>query len=780
MKKNIFLLPLALLALSGQSIGQSIQPCSTYDMRDKYLEEFPQIAQYEKQLEKDIQTYISRQHDMNKLSRKTAEGHQWDDWYDIPLVVHVVHDYGPELLVDNKIYELVAEMNRFYSNTNNVSGVIKEFKPYIGNPKIRFHLATKDPSGKPTKGITHKLSYLTKGGDDQGKFDQWNPANYINIWFENTIGAKPANGIIVAYATPPSTAAAAPYRDGIISNYSFIDDGVRDAPSATGGSIDHEMGHILNLSHTFGTTNNPGTNKSGSCTDDDAVDDTPPTQGHLGGCPLYDSVCATNYFKIYSGITGADSLVNYPDTANEQNIMNYADCKVNLTKGQVERMRGALNSDVGKRDSLWSPYNLFLTGALDPIPDLAPIADFVVKNNVNANTYFTCSNNGSTSGAPLKFINYSWQDTVVAINWTFTNGASTPTASASVAANSATNVSSSVTNTFDTPGWVTVTLAATGNHSGLTTTTEFPRAVFVADKEGTQANNYMMEFNTPDTAKWPLFNYYNNEFKWKYANVGMYDNSSLEYTGFDTRGFTTTGSPLGDYDDVYSAPMDLTGFGTGPCNLNYFYSAAARTSNAYDINDRLEIFYSTDRATSWKQLDTMVKGRLVNKGAIYTAYTPANVSDWAPMSINIPAAARTAYTVFRFRYKPSLSVSARTGVIEITGGSYSTGNNFYMDRIHFSAFPAEASLAQLANLNVKVVPNPTSGDAFVIIKDAGNSTANVIVSDITGKQVYTTTQHVSGSETSIQIPREAISVAGMYLVQTTTGTQTSTQKLVVY
>jgi hypothetical protein len=154
------------------------------------------------------------------------------------------------------------------------------------------------------------------------------------------------------------------------------------------------------------------------------------------------------------------------------------------------------------------------------------------------------------------------------------------------------------------------------------------------------------------------------------------------------------------------------------------------------------------------------------------------------MSISIPQAARTNYTVFRFRYRPGVILGA-AGVYEIDpeggGGSiYSSGNNFYMDRINFSAIPATVSNTMKNNMDVSIAPNPTTGDAYVIIRDADYATATVTVLDITGKQVYTTSKLLTSKEANIEIPHAAISVKGIYMVETVTGNQVKTQKLVVY
>jgi Pregnancy-associated plasma protein-A/Secretion system C-terminal sorting domain len=771
MKKSyLFLLFAGVLFAGNASAQEVVIPCKTDAMTKIYQQQHPELAVYEKQLEEQTANYIKNT-GIGKVAKKTtASTHNDTDYYDIPLVVHVIHNYGSEFLPDNKIYRLVDEMNRFYDLRYNYSAVIAPFQKYIGKAKIRFHLATIDPNGNPTNGITRHLSYLTYGYDDNAKLDQWSPTSYVNIWFENVIGATTTGGIIVAYATPPSSAASYPPSDGIICNYSFIND---TNGGHAGGSIDHEMGHVFNLKHTFGSTNNPHTNKTGDCGDDDGVDDTPPTEGNLGGCSLYDSVCATNYFKVYTDIHGNDSLVNYPDTSNEQNIMNYADCKVMFTKGQVQRMRAALNSDIGGRNNLWDSLNLVKTGALAPRVDLKPIPEFnatPISGTLSSTTYMDRNFYFTFPGTDVMFVNHSWNDTVTAVNWTFSNTAAVPTSTAM----------GSVTNHFTDPGWVTLTMTVSGNNSGDATKT-WNRAVFVADNEGTNGHGYVQEFNGADTAKWPMFNYYNNNLKWQYSDAGFYDNSGVMYNGYDDRInplmgiYPATGNPRGDYDDFFTIPFDLSAFPDG-CSLNFFYSGASRSSNSLNINDELDIDYSTGKNNVWTNLKVMKKTELCNKGSMATPYKPLNMGDWNWMSINIPGGAKTNYTVFRFRYKPGIAVGYDGTVAT---GSFSSGNNFYMDRISISPWAAGTAPVKMGNNDMVVSPNPTKGNAYVLINDAINTTAKIIVTDITGKVVYTTTQDLNGSTTRVEIPQNSISVSGMYIVQVVTGSQVHTQKLVV-
>ncbi|MCF8450285.1 MAG: zinc-dependent metalloprotease [Taibaiella sp.] len=757
MKKNYLSLVLALMLVASRGFAQA--PCATDEMHKFYKQQNPAVQVYEDQLNKSIKAFIAAQVNAGKFASKTTATRSDTDFYDIPVVVHIIHNYGGENLKDSNIYAMIAHLNKFYNKQSALSTIIEPFKKYIGNAKMRFHLATIDPLGNPTKGITKRISYLTYGGDDQAKMDQWPPTSYFNIWTENVIGRGIGVGIVLAYATFPASGAAFPYSDGVISRFDYINDD---------NTIEHETGHYFDLAHPW----NSGEGVGEVCGDDE-VDDTPPTKGHFSVCgsaQLYDTTCASNYFKLYASASGmVDSVVNYPDTTNTQNIMDYSQCAQSmLTIGQVWRMRAALNSTIGGRSNLWDSTNLAITGALAPYPDLKPVTDFCVRQGLAQNstlTYFTFP------GVSLHFSNKSWQDTITAVNWTFSNGASKPTQSFTTLS----GINNSFENNFSEPGWVNMTLEATGNNSGTTSTT-YPKAVFVADNTGVDAlSGYFMEFNPgADRDKWPMFNYYNNGFKWDYANVGYYDNTCIKYQGFDKRAGLEllTGTPKGDFDDLYSVPFDLTGLTSGNCNLNFHYSGASRTSASEHINDSLFIDYSIDKKHTWVSLAKLGKGTLLNKGALSVEYVPISTSDWAAKTISIPAAARNKYTVFRFRYKP--------GIYKSAFDFRSSGNNFYLDRVHVSPWTAEVSDLKMGTIDVKVVPNPTQGDAYVVVKDVQNSQAQVVVMDITGKVVYTITEQLKGNAARILIPHDAIATPGIYLVQTMSGSQSNTQKLVVY
>lgn len=764
MRKSYLVLLAALFCVSGKMRAQ-VQPCFTDEVRKGLLATHPEILKYDEALERQISEGLKKIN-FGALGRTTSdETRNPDFWYDIPVVVHVVHDFGAENVSDDDIFNDLVGWNIVYAKQNaDTASVITPFVQWIGNPHIRLHLATKDPNGNPCHGITRRRSYLTYNGGEMSKFDDWPPSSYVNIWVVNRMSS--GNTQAAAYAFPPGSAAGDPYGDGIITLYDYL---ANDHPSGS-KTINHEMGHVFNLAHPWGGTNNPGV-----AVGEDNVDDTPPTKGHspVGCAPsaLYDTVGASSYYKLYTSfITGLDSLVNYPDTTNAQNIMDYTYCSRMFTKGQVSRMHFALNSNVADRDSLWTPFNLFKTGATTPWPDLKPIPEFMATQTTGSTTYtnyMTRTNYFVFPNTDVKFINETWNDTVTSLTWTFDHGALKTTDTSR----------SFVINRFTDGGWVNLTMKATGNNTGDSTRT-WNNAIFVADPVAKSGENYYMDFSpSGDFAKWPTFNYYNNNFKWQISNtVGLYDNYSMQYVGFDDRSFPEnyTGMPIGDFDDFFSIPVDLTF--SGAKYLDFVYSGASRSSSGVDINDSLIIEYST-QSKGWTSLARLSKNKLNNKGAMETAYVPHSMSDWAPMAIPLPAAAQTPYTVFRFRFKPSVA----TGYDGTTStGTMSSGNNFYIDRIHFSPMPESVNNIVAVDVDITVVPNPTNGDAYVVVKDANNTIAKVVVTDITGKVVYTTSQLLSGDEDKIEIPRSSIAVAGVYLVQTVTGSQLRTQKLVVY
>ncbi len=760
----------ALLFLSALTIGvsagaQNIKPCGTDEMHKKLKEQYPQIA-IDEAIEAQIRAGLANG-DISKYAKSTDADQLGNPTfiYDIPIVIHVIHQYGTNLnannfnnVPDNQIYNAVKQWNEVFAKMNaDTADVIAPFKKYIGNSRIRVHLAKRDPLGNPTTGITRHFSYLTTQGDNQAKIGGWPNTSYMNIWLINNMNAD--NLEAAAFALKPASGQQLPWYDGVISKASSFNQD---------NTIPHELAHTFNIDHVWGGTNNPEV----ACGDDN-VDDTPPTKGHSpAGCnptDLYDTTCSFGYLKVYpSSVIGIDSFVDYPDTNNSQNIMDYTYCAKMFTHGQVYRMHEALNSNTAGRNNLWSVGNLNATGVTEPAFDMPPMADMFVDPGIKADgnpilgtnpTYFLCAG----TNAKFVFKNASWRDTVTSISWSLSNGATISSSTSQI-----------VQTNFSQPGWVDVTLTANSNAGSNTLTKKLVYAADGANRIDPVSNGFYFQEFTPggDLDKYPIFNYYDNNFKWQINNnTGYYDHSSMMYTGYDTRTqpHYNIGSPEGDVDDFFTPAFNLSTMANGECNLNYMFAGTALSAFYTDMKDLLTISYSTNCGESWIDIKTLKEDEIFNNGNVTIPYQPGWMGEWSLMSISVPPSARVDGVFFRFRYRPHVNA---IGAV--------TSNNFYMDRLNISNFPTGANTLINEDRKIVVAPNPTTGSSSVIIKGDIGADANVMVTDITGKLVYKTSQKINSEYVTIEIPSESLGAKGMYMVQVITNNQSHTEKLVVY
>lgn len=487
------------------------------------------------------------------------------------------------------------------------------------------------------------------------------------------------------------------------------------------------------------------------------------------------------FYKIYSGAT-SDSLVDYPDTTNSQNVMDYTYCSKMFTNGQVERMRAVLTSTgtgSGSRGKLITVENRVKTGIMDsnayPNPFVKTQAEFSVERGLNVSflttepAYFLAADLGTSETAySFVFKNRSWQATPTAINWTLTNGATVPTST----------TTTSLTTKFKEPGWAKVTMVAT-NANGDNT---FVDSVYVADPVAIDPIGYWQDFNdATENAKWPIFNYFNNRYKWEITNYGgTYDVSSIRYRSYDNRialADLVVGDPTGDYDDFFSPAFDLSKLGATNGNINFMYSGAYAINNADLMKDVFEIAYSSNGGGTWTTLKTMKNAELQTVGSVPTSvreFTPA-WDEWKPMSIDLRTTTgviRDKRVYFRFRYKPSARPFGQY--------SFASGNNFYIDRINISDNKLSVNEMILGDKKVAVAPNPTNSNAFVLFQKA-NANVTIRVMDITGKLVYSVTEKVNSNNARIEIPATYLGAKGVYMVQITGDDNLNqTEKLIVY
>lgn len=252
--------------------------------------------------------------------------------YKITVVVHVVHNPASpaEKISVAQVNSQIAVLNRDYRATNpDKSKTPAVFSGLVADPMIEFALATKDPAGHPTTGITYtdtnETSFSDRGNPvkfkAKGGVAAWNTKKYLNIW------VCTLSDSLLGYAQFPGGPVKT---DGVvILNTAFGTTGSAAAPFNLGRSATHEIGHFLNLRHIWGDTPD--------CSGSDFVDDTPNAETPNFGKPTFPHVTCNN------GPNG-DMFMNYMDYSDDDSMFMFS-------PGQVSRMHTTLD---GPRKSLVS------------------------------------------------------------------------------------------------------------------------------------------------------------------------------------------------------------------------------------------------------------------------------------------------------------------------------------------------------------------------------------------------------------------------------------------
>tara|TARA_B100001093_G_scaffold188189_1_gene180717 strand:+ start:6116 stop:8170 length:2055 start_codon:yes stop_codon:yes gene_type:complete len=335
---------------------------------------------FKKQFEAD-QAQLNQQLN-NSLSQKGVV-------YTIPVVFHIVHNNGVEKIDRDQVYDALAILNRdlraLRADTATVDSL---FKPLIADVEVEFALATKAPDGTCFSGVTFTETVFSYNNGNINGSDQLNAVlNYNDVYQ----GIWPSKKYLNVYVCGAVGAGIAGYTNYPFGNGNTMNNGIwlrhdycgsigTGNPSGSKTFV-HEVGHWLNLPHTWGSTNEP--NLPSNCNSDDGVTDTPNTIGSTW----------CNYNEMTCG-----------SIANIENHMEYSPCRKMFTLGQKARMRTALTSTVGGRSNLITLANHQATG-IDTTPPFCK-ADFFAEN------YITCS------GDSLFFEDYSFHNPI-AWSWDF-------------------------------------------------------------------------------------------------------------------------------------------------------------------------------------------------------------------------------------------------------------------------------------------------------------------------------------------------------------------------
>ena len=276
----------ALLCSSTALNAQTPKPCGTDEVRERMIEENPDLLRLEAEYELGLQEYLQMKAGLRD-DNDTAV-------YVLPVVFHILYDptspSDAHNITDAQVYQAMNVLNTDYAKENaDIADVCCGFQAIAADTRIKFQLATKDPFGNCTNGIDRITSQRSTDGGNFSKLNSWFRDRYVNVWVVRSLGSSDSFQPAGFSQLPPDVQDdSGLLRDGVILLHDYTgDNGTSNVFRSR--TLTHEMGHYLNLKHVWGGTNAPGI----AC-GDDSVDDTPMTKGHnsCNDVDLYDSFCS--------------------------------------------------------------------------------------------------------------------------------------------------------------------------------------------------------------------------------------------------------------------------------------------------------------------------------------------------------------------------------------------------------------------------------------------------------------------------------------------------------
>ena len=632
--------------------------------------------------------------------------------YKIPIVFHVLHNNGLENISDEQIYDALAILNRDFRKLNSDTATVQS--DFVGMPsdvEIEFVLATKAPNGTCFKGITRTSSPLSyqgadgypqvaaiRNGNDVYQ-NSWPGNKYLNVFICGEIGGA------AGYTTNPASWSFSSMENGIWILHDYV------GSTGTGSigssrALTHEVGHWLNLDHTWGGNNNPG--NASSCSTDDDVDDTPNCIG-VTACLLNANTC-----------NSVNSYWNYDVRDNVENYMDYSYCSKMYTPGQSDRMRTALQVPSTGRFNLWQSANLTATGA---------------TGDVNlCKAQFTTDRTTICLGDSIQLMDDSY-NVVSGWNWEVlpTSGWNFGSASSATSQNPTIN--------FTQPGLYSVKLIATDGPS--------------TDEE--IKNNYIRVLPDPSVLPyWEGFEPYStlaNLTNWEVVNSSNNNAWTIENTtghsGAQCAKLVNFGQAVGNIDELISSPIDLSEIpSTGTVTLSFRYAYRKKTTADYEY---LKVFISSNCGESWVQRKTL-GGNILSPLTSTSSWKPSQQADWVTVHM---------INVTSLYFKPNFKMKFR---FEADGG-----NNIYLDDINlYSGAPSDNIVLGIHDLNdisnVELYPNPTEGDIHIKFNAFQTEKLAVAITDITGKLISTSYIASKEGNNLIVVPTDGMA-SGTYFVR---------------
>ncbi len=297
-------------SLASQKSHQHIDKCGY----EEWLEEYEALNPgYTEMIQKGLRDFRDK-----KISEKRSSV-----FVQIPVHVILVHPPGQAEgtgvnFTVAHVQSQIDVLNQDFGFYNSDAGNTPNQFP-AGDTGIQFCLATVDPNGAATDGIT-RYGTNTNMGNNAGRTEviaatKWPREDYMNIW-------SAPNLPFLGLATVPGTGGLPNSNQDfvLVASTTFGGPGYgTNAPYNLGRTTTHEVGHWLGLFHIWG---------NGGCSSDDGIADTPIQSGNNFGCPNHPSPSCGN---------SGDMFMNYMDYVNDA-------CMFAFSLGQGQYMNTILST----------------------------------------------------------------------------------------------------------------------------------------------------------------------------------------------------------------------------------------------------------------------------------------------------------------------------------------------------------------------------------------------------------------------------------------------------
>lgn len=326
--------------------------CYTDENEARLKEVYPNRATTE-----EFENWLAPQ--IAKIKADRAAGKNVQAVYNIPVVIHIVHDGDclgtGENITDAQAISQITVMNQDYRRMASTPGGANTTGLAV-DCEINFVLAKRDPNGNPTTGVVrHQITPYSNavadgstGPDWETNADVeamkaatiWDPTKYLNMWTIRPGGLPLTqgglNGLLGYAQFPDATGLAgldanggSANTDGVVAGFdamgtNALNDGtfILNPTYNLGRTMTHEVGHWLGLRHIWGdNTSCPAANNA---TTKDFCADTPAANGPNYTCNLTANTCPST--------PGNDQVQNYMDYTNDA-------CMDTFTANQKTRMQ---------------------------------------------------------------------------------------------------------------------------------------------------------------------------------------------------------------------------------------------------------------------------------------------------------------------------------------------------------------------------------------------------------------------------------------------------------